>query len=103
MIHDSSVVADGEESPGKEKKSRDDSRLSRLDSPRHRLHEQYCFCELRHTIRARTILRLPGLLGGSKRADGWWFTNISKSGPWSSARLRPDRPCLRTQWKSDPY
>jgi hypothetical protein len=35
LIHDSFVVADGEESPGKEKKSRDESRLSRLDSLRH--------------------------------------------------------------------
>ena len=35
LIHDSLVVADGEESPGKEKKSRDESRLSRLDSLRH--------------------------------------------------------------------
>src|ERR1022692_4438476 len=34
-IHDSLVVADGEESSGTEKKSRDESRLSRLDSPRH--------------------------------------------------------------------
>src|SRR6266478_6214424 len=42
LIHDSLVVADGEESPGKEKKSRDESRLSRLDSLRHRLSEQYC-------------------------------------------------------------
>src|SRR5450631_3802509 len=31
-----------EESPGKEKKSRDESRLSRLDSLRHHLSEQYC-------------------------------------------------------------
>src|ERR1017187_9488188 len=35
LIHDSLTVADGEESPGKEKKSRDESRLSRLDSLRH--------------------------------------------------------------------
>jgi hypothetical protein len=41
LIHDSLVVADREESPGKEKKSRDESRLSRLDSLRHRLSEQY--------------------------------------------------------------
>src|SRR6266550_5806952 len=44
LIHDSLVVADGEESPGTEKKSRDESRLSRLDSLRHRLSEQYCNC-----------------------------------------------------------
>src|SRR6266481_119894 len=35
LIRDSLVVADREESPGKEKKSRDESRLSRLDSLRH--------------------------------------------------------------------
>src|ERR1039457_7135725 len=34
-IHDSLVVVDGEESSGTEKKSRDESRLSRLDSLRH--------------------------------------------------------------------
>jgi hypothetical protein len=35
LIHESLVVADGEESPGTEKKSRDESRLGRLDSLRH--------------------------------------------------------------------
>jgi hypothetical protein len=35
MVLDSLVVADEEESPGNEKKSRDESRLSRLDSLRH--------------------------------------------------------------------
>src|SRR5436189_3826105 len=50
LIHDSLVVADGEESPGKEKKSRDESRLSRLDSLRHRLYD--C-SRIRHNIRAR--------------------------------------------------
>ena len=35
LMHGSLVVADGEESPGKEKKSRDEFRLSRLDSLRH--------------------------------------------------------------------
>jgi hypothetical protein len=35
LIHGSLVVADGEESPETEKKSRDESRLGRLDSLRH--------------------------------------------------------------------
>ena len=34
----------GEESLGKQDKSRDDSRLSRLDSLRYRSNEQYCAC-----------------------------------------------------------
>ena len=42
LAHPSLVVADGEESLGKQQKSRDDSRLSRLDSLRYLLTEQYC-------------------------------------------------------------
>src|SRR6266571_4797000 len=64
MVHDSLVVADGEESPGKEKKSRDESRLSRLDSLRHRLSEQY-WAIAHPTVRLmrelQPILALPGL------------------------------------------